>query len=681
MWFTRCMSSARHAKPELDAPAPTLPTAATRVGGFVPTERYAADAISPRSAILGLISAAVGAFTITLVAWFILKSTSLPAFSTSMVTRALSTVGIVVTVLLTGGLLGVWIMDEYRARGRQDYARPQWRTALTYAVAYLSPAVLVISALGIPLSATNLWLDGIQVDQVFRTQFLTRMTAEGGWADMNYVGLPTFYPMGWFWLGGQFAKILHLPGWAVFQPWALVSLAVAGSILVPVWQRLVGSLPVATAIALMTVAVSLTMGAEEPYSTIISMGAPAAAIMCARAFNGSWMSTVGLLLFLGISATFYTLYTGAIALTVVTLVGIATAAYERRLLPLVRLLIIGLGSMAVAAVAWGPYLRRALTADVPLESAAQHYLPSEGTLIPVPFLAPSVIGVLCFIGLVYLVMRIADPDVRTLVWALVGFYLWCVASMVMTLAGTTLLGFRLEPLVVLTLATAGVLGLAEIRLMGVHRLYPQILDVPTNRAITWVFIIVLGLAGIHYAQNIPEANEHALDNSYQDTDGYGERADRFTPDSASNYPKIDEVIRAHGYTPQDTVVLTDEKLFLAYHPYHGFNAFTSHYANPLGEFSRRNDLIDTWAAHSRAMSPQDFKAALDASPWPAPDAILFRGDVSNPGDGFKLHLAEDIYPNQPNVRYRAVFFNPDVFKEGWMVHQVGPYVVAVRDRG
>ena len=39
---------------------------------------------------------------------------------------------------------------------------------------------------------------------------------------------------------------------------------------------------------------------------------------------------------------------------------------------------------------------------------------------------------------------------------------------------------------------------------------------------------------------------------------------------------------------------------------------------------------------------------------------MFRGDLENKDDGFKFHLAEDIYPNQPNIRYRAVFFNADV---------------------
>ena len=170
----------------------------------------------------------------------------------------------------------------------------------------------------------------------------------------------------------------------------------------------------------------------------------------------------------------------------------------------------------------------------------------------------------------------------------------------------------------------------------------------------------------------------ALDHAYTDTDGYGERADRYTSDSSANYAKIREFIDSQGYDATDTVVLTDEKLFMAYNPYYGFNAFTSNYANPLGEFSTRNLQIEEWASKSWEQTPEEFAQSLESAPWRGPDVLIFRGDMEEPGDGYKTHLAEDIYPNQPNVRYRAVFFNPEVFEKGWEVKQIGPFVVAAR---
>ena len=582
------------------------------------------DTMSLVGVLIGMAAAAIGGGVLTLAAWFVFKQVSLPAFNTSMVTRGLSTVAIVATVVLVAGLLYVWIK-----RGVNGHGPLRW---LTLVVAYMSPALIVIGSLGMPLSATRLWLDGIQVDQVFRTQFLTRMTEQAGYADMNYADMPTFYPMGWFWLGGRLANLLGIAGWEVFQPWSLVSIAMACCILVPVWQRLTGSLPLGTVIALATTALTLTLATEEPYSAIIALGVPAAAIMCSRAFHGSWGSTVGLLVFLGISATFYTLFTGAIAVTVVSFVALVTAIVERSFKPILRLMVIGFGSLAIAAIAWGPYVWAYLRADFPTESAAQHYLPAEGTEIPVPFLAPSLVGLLCLIGIIYLVVRVKNVHIRTLGWALIGVYLWIVASMAMPLLGTTLLGFRLEILVVLILATAGILGLAQI-----YEKYR------TREHITAIVTVIAALTGIFYMQEIPAAHQSAIDNAYSDTDGNGERADKYPADSARYYQEISDFFRSHNAE----VVMTDEKLFMAYHPFFGFNAFTAHYANPLGQFDARNEQMATWANDSWEQTPDEFVKALENNPFDVPDAMMFRGDVDSPDDGYKSHLAVDIFLTSP----------------------------------
>ena len=50
----------------------------------------------------------------------------------------------------------------------------------------------------------------------------------------------------------------------------------------------------------------------------------------------------------------------------------------------------------------------------------------------------------------------------------------------------------------------------------------------------------------------------------------------------------------------------------------------------------------------------------------------------NGKDGLKTHIAHDIYPSQPNVRYEGLFFNPEAFEQDWDVEQFGPFAVAVR---
>ncbi len=674
-------------------------------------EPYTTDLPGRRQMLLGLLAATFGGGAFTLLCWLVLKQTSLPAFNTSMVTRGLATAGTALVLIILGVLVALWLFDEHRAdmsrresqTGRMAHLRaangdaaappvpplqvrrPRWRVILTYLFCYLSPAALVVTTTAIPLSSTRLYLDGLQVDQGFRTQFLTRMATTLANQDMNYIDMPSYYPIGWFWLGGRLANLLGIPGWEVYQPWALVSIAAVACLLVPVWQRLTGSLPVATAIAVVSVCVVLVTTPEEPYGAIIALGAPAAVILAYRALRGSWYASAGVAIFLGASATMYTLFTGVIALSVVVLATIGAVVSRRSWVPLSRLLAIGIGSILFALLAWGPYFWAVLTGHPQSGATAPNYLPPEGAQIPLPFLAPSIIGVLCLIGLLYLIVRVHDPEVRSLGIATVVFYAWTIASMVASLAGTTLLGFRISSLIALQLTTAGVLALAELRLVGIRRFYPDRLTPRMSRRITVVMVVVLLGAGLHYAQSIPVRNENGIDHAYSDTDGYGERADRYAPDTARHYADVDAEIRSHGYEPTETVVLTDEANFMSYYPYFGFQAFTSHYANPLGEFGVRNAAIEEWASGSweGLAEPEAFAAALAEVPWREPDVFIFRGDVEDTEEGWKTHVAEDIFPNNPNVRFRGLFFNPEPFTEDpsmWHVSQIGPFVVVSRDK-
>ena len=42
-------------------------------------------------------------------------------------------------------------------------------------------------------------------------------------------------------------------------------------------------------------------------------------------------------------------------------------------------------------------------------------------------------------------------------------------------------------------------------------------------------------------------------------------------------------------------MLTADYSFLSFYPYYGFQGLTSHYANPLAQFDRRADAIESWA--------------------------------------------------------------------------------------
>ena len=642
------------------------------------TVEYKPDVLPYASTVWRILAAVVGGGAFTLMSWFVLHAVSLPAFNTSMVTRALAAGGSFAVILLTCALMWMWKRDELLMR-----PRPTWRRVLTEVVATLMPAGLVLTSLGIPLSATRLYLDGIQVDQGFRTQFLSRMAQQLGNHDMNYIDLPTFYPLGWFWLGGRAAHVLNMPGWEVYQPWALVSLAAAASALTPLWHRLTSSLPVASAIAAITTGIVLTQTPDEPYAAIVAMFVPAAAIVSSRALRGSWPATAALTVYLGVSATLYTLYTAISALTVVVFAAVIFALKERNATPVKHLFVVGAGSIAIALVSWAPYLYRVLFGGYEVRSTANHFLPSEGTVFPLPFFSFSIIGLLSLVGLVFLLLRISDINFTGLFVAIVVCYVWAMASMAATLAGTSLLGFRLEVLITLLFATAGALAVADIRLVGMDFFYPSRAGEASQRAVTSVLAVLIGGAVLAMFQQIPKENESHIDQAYADTDGFGERADKYPADAGQYYGQITRLLTDHGYAPRDTVVYTDEINFMAFNPFYGFNAFTSHYANPLGEFDQRNEELSAWSAGSfdTLKDPEAFTAALDSSKWRAPDAFIFRGDLDSPDEPWKTHIAHDIFPSQPNVRYEALFFNPGAFDSpAWDVEQIGPFVVAVRNK-
>ncbi|MET0318129.1 MAG: arabinofuranosyltransferase, partial [Rhodococcus fascians] len=133
------------------------------------------------AALVAAVVAAVGLFAFSLVEW--------PAFNSSNVTRALTTLGQVLCVALLATAIVL-----YRGGTLAWLAK-----VLTWGG--LSGFVTV--TLGMPLAATKLYLFGISVDQEFRTEYLTRLTDSPALRDMTYPDIPPFYPAGWFWIGGR----------------------------------------------------------------------------------------------------------------------------------------------------------------------------------------------------------------------------------------------------------------------------------------------------------------------------------------------------------------------------------------------------------------------------------------------------------------------------------------------
>src|ERR1700760_4765371 len=266
-----------------------------------------------------------------------------PAYPSSNQLHALTTVGQVDCIV--GLLAAGWLWR----RGNQLLAR-------LFALVFVSAFSVV--TLGMPLGATKLYLFGISVDQQFPTEYVTRFTDSAALHDMTYVGLPPFYPPGWFWIGGRIAALTGTPGWEMFKPWAITSITIAVAVAMVLWWQMI-RFEYALIVTTATAAVTLAYSSPEPYSAMITVLLPPVLILTwwglrGGTRSGGWAAVIGAGVFLGVAATFYTLLLAYSAFTVVLMALVLTASRWREgitaaLDPLGRLAVIGIIAVAIAA--------------------------------------------------------------------------------------------------------------------------------------------------------------------------------------------------------------------------------------------------------------------------------------------------------------------------------------------
>ncbi|EHB54850.1 hypothetical protein MycrhDRAFT_2044 [Mycolicibacterium rhodesiae JS60] len=602
-----------------------------------------------------MIAAVAVAVAVSVIALIAISWVQWPAFPSSNQLHALTTVGQVgcLVLLLGAGLL--WRKGN------------QWAARIAAAV-FLSAFTVV--TLGMPLGASRLYLFGISVDQQFRTEYLTRLTQSPALHDMTYIGLPPFYPAGWFWLGGRAAALTGTPAWEMFKPWAITSIAVAVVLAMVLWSALV-RFEYALIVTVATTAVTLAYSSPEPYAATITVLIPPVFVLAwsglrGKTRGGGWAAVAGVGLFLGVSATFYTLLFGYAAFTV-GVMGIIVAIARRSVEPLLRLVVAAVITAAIGLITWLPFLVHAMSHPMSDTGSAQHYLPADGAVLTFPMLQFSLLGALCMLGTLWLVWR-AGTSTRAAALGIgvLTVYAWSALSMLTTLLGTTLLSFRLQPTLTVLLSAAGVFGFIEVTLAIAARANRKVIPVAA----------AIGLIGaVGFSQDIPDVLRPDLTVAYTDTDGYGQRGDRRPPGAEKYYPEVDAAIQtATGRPREDTVVLTADYSFLSYYPYYGFQGLTSHYANPLAEFDKRAAAIESWA---KLKNTDQLVHALDSLPWPAPTVFLMRRGAN---DTYTLRLAQDVYPNQPNVRRYTVDFDGTLFSgPHFTVKTIGPFVLAIRN--
>src|SRR4051794_7624621 len=246
-----------------------------------------------------MVAAAVTAAVLSVIALLAIARVEWPAYNSSNQLHALTTVG------QFACLAGIFASGVLWRTGRQLLAR-------ITSVVFLSAFSVV--TLAMPLGATKLYLFGVSVDQQFRTEYLTRLTDTALPHDMTYLGLPPFYPAGWFWIGGRLAALTGTPAWEMFKPWAIISITIGVAVALVLWLNMI-RFELALVVTTATVATTLAYAPAEPYAAILVVLLPPVFVLGwsgLRGFDrtGGWAAVVGVGLFLGASALFYTLLFG-----------------------------------------------------------------------------------------------------------------------------------------------------------------------------------------------------------------------------------------------------------------------------------------------------------------------------------------------------------------------------------
>lgn len=610
----------------------------------------------PARTVGQMAAAAATAAVLAVVALLAIARVEWPAYNSSNQLHALTTVG---QFACLAGIFGAGALWRH---GRRLLAR-------SAAVVFLSAFSVV--TLAMPLGATRLYLFGISVDQQFRTEYLTRLAESPALHDMTYIGLPPFYPAGWFWIGGRLADLTGMPAWEMFKPWAIISITAAIAVALVLWSAML-RFEIALAVSTATATVTLAYTSAEPYAAVITVLLPPIFVLAwsglKRSDKTPWGAVVGVGLFLGMAALFYTLLLGYAAFTV-TLMALLLALSRRSIAPLLRLAVMGVIAGALALLTWGPYLLAAARGEPADSGTAQHYLPIDGAELTFPMLDFTLLGALCMLGTIWLVVY-ARTSTRAggLAVGVLAVYAWSLLSMLTTLVGTTLLSFRLQPTLSVLLAAAGTFGFIWVA-QAVMARYQH-----PGRHVVAIAATIGAIGAVTFSQDIPDVLRTDINVAYTDTDGYGERADRRPPGAEQYYRALDErILQVTGVPRTETVVMTADYSFLSYYPYYGFQGLTSHYANPLAQFEARSAAIESWALLS---TPEEFITALDQLPWQAPTVFLMRRGGP---DSYTLRLASDVYPNQPNVKRYQVELNAALFEDPrWDVSTDGPFVLAIR---
>ena len=571
------------------------------------------------------------------------------------------------------------------------------------------PAFLAASHLGLLLHGTPHYLFGLGGDQLNRVAYVTRFADSAELSDPFYADAAPFYPPQWFWVGGRLASLFGVEGWEFYKPYSILTMAVAGAVAFVAWRWLLPT-RLSVLFGLVTAMVGVHTNAYEPYSWILICLFPqvvvATYLLSARTATAAaspadsaptWPLVVTIGVYLGTAALGYTLIAGFAALVVGSVV-LLHVWWHRSERPVVRALLGRLAAMAgisatLALLFWHRYLLALLGGAQTESSVANDFAPESGAELPLPMFEMSVTGVLCLVGVVWVVVTVwpavaprvvtgpartwrPDDDTTTdasSTWPLpsparslvlarsvavvsVAVVGWFLLSGLRAVAGSTLLPFRMIPVFTLVLSLAGVVGL-----LALARWVVSVVPDRSRGQVIAAAVVVAGLAAVQLVQYVSEEDSEFAATA------------RNTPGEPTELlTAIDEMTA--GSEPSDLVLLTADSTLYSFRPFFTFQAPAQAYATPAGRYEERTDEIRVW---SQAESAAALAADLDASAFRAPDVLVL--DREAPERWVFPALINQMPLQHNNVREEIVFGphhfdDPELFE----VREVGSHIVVVR---
>jgi hypothetical protein len=555
-------------------------------------------------------------------------------------------------------VVAVAVVRVVRRRARWD------AEVVVAAVASLSAATVTSALRGTPYGLGGLW----DSDQAFRMQSATRFADSWHSADFFYKGLHAYYAPLFPWLEGRAAVLFDVPAWHMIKIAEIVGAFVAPLLAYALWKRIVPDrLAAFMAVATLTTGIVV----YEPYALVVLVSVVPWWLHAmhgvrrpdVRPLHPVVLGLIGALLF---STYYYYLF-------VCVIVAAIYIAVERRYGQLSwaqvrRALLVFAVTVAGSAPFWSLLVRDIVTAAEYRPLNNRYFLAGFADLA-LPMFEASALGVVCLLGLVFLVWTAREELSRSLLVFLAAVYVWHAAGYVMIMFGVPLMSFKMRELVPLILICAAVLA--------VHRLAAQArqrFDEARVRRLTVVLVAGLCLlAADRYVGGILDDELTPLAHNTVLPDGTMPRHATGTPDADRQLPPAEDLRRAidaryHG--PGHPVVLSDRQDLYAFYPYYGFVEYQFAYSHPTAQFRDRIAVLQ-WL--QSVPWPDQFANAMVSNPYDRIDVVVLQRT-----DGcLRFRYQDENYPD--GVKSRELCLPAAAIDDAHFdATDVGGYVVAVR---